>query len=1036
MTQFYLFGGTRIVRDGTAVRLGKKERQLLAVLILFSNRRVSSDLLVDYLWSDQLPANPLNSLQDLVKRLRRALNDKSHQQVITEDGNYSLRVEAEKVDVAMFKLLASAGLVIGEVESAKSYHLLARALEIAEGELPDAKPGTRVGDQIDEILSLRAAVSRALSRELGPPSLSPAAALPLKSPVAGLAVKLADLESLVLAEVILDVVRSHGRLHSFGDDMLLATLTGAGAAVSCASALAARLTPSGGLLGGGISRLRPDGGARCLDRLFSLVSLARGGQVLITRDIKEAADASGVTRLLRPYDGDLWQIPSAEASKTGRLFYDNAPIVGREDTLRQIEELLERQRVVTLRGPGGIGKTRVARELASRLSEQFLDRICFVDLAEADYHGGPLCLVARMLGFVPQPYRHLEDTLVEFLGDSDRLLILDNCEAFSEEIRSLCDTVGDACPRVAVLVTSRTSLGSSREVVFDIGELDLPDAGELMVELAFEGAAGPLPDPLDPTILKLCAQLDGVPLAIECAASMVRTMGLAGASAALASLPDGAVLPLLDAAHRVSGRKRSIELALNASYTILHDDDALLLECLSSLRGAFRTEDAEGVVARGDVKSVSEGLGRLWEASLIKRTGEDRWRLLEPVRQFGATRLLRKGDHSSQSARHARHFISLAIAAEAGLTGAEAQSWVDRLTDAYSNLDKALSWSVESGDAEGALELTGSLWWYWASKGMFVEGSRAVERALALEGAHPDSLRAKNLVVTSHLSWWAGNPHRTESSLIEALEILSSLRPSEPGCRALRAWAHTGLAAARFWGGGDYDTLNGHLEEGRRLFASIGDLSGLGLNLSAHSGVAWHYGRDVLHQEKALQSLKVFKEAEHQTMVAHMTRVAGVAAANLGDFSGGRALVEQGLRRSDGIGDLGGLPLGYAFLGLLETWAGNNRRAAEAFRASILANRRLGQLWPLLLTVAFAAERAALVGRFADAVRLDAAAECVTDRTRIRLAPDDNLRVRSCVEEAMRNLESHDVEKLRAEGATMSLPSATALALDVFQFGQ
>lgn len=1024
-----------MLRGGAPCRLGNKQQQLLAVLMLFAGRRVSSDVLVDFLWSDSLPANPSNSLQDVVKRLRSALGDPHHQLVVTQGREYSLLVDPDQLDLAIFERLAKAGIVLAAsgADSERGYVLLERALEVAEGDLPDTKPGTGIGNRIDDIYSLRAAAATALSRSQVRPVASRGPDLSYGAGAAGVGVELADVEDLVLADIVGEVLRLHGRVHSFSGALLLLAFPGLGAAVSCASAITDRLWATGGLLRGAIGRLNQSDDGSWTGPLLELVSSASPGQILVPKNASEAVATSGVKELLRPYNGDLWQISrrTTRWESADRSFSDDVPIVGRDETMREITLLLKQQRMITLRGPGGIGKTRIARELAGRLTENYRDGVCFADLAEADDHGGALSLVARTLSFVPQPYRHLEDTLVDLMRESERLLILDNCERFSEEMRSLCEAICDLCPSVIIMTTSRSALGASHELVRDIGELDLVDAAQLMVSLAFSDADSGSPEPLDPMIVRLCSQLDNVPLAIECAASMVRAMGLAAAYAALESLPDGAVLPMLDTAHRGRGRHRSIELALSASYSSLREPDALLLESLSTIRGGFTTHDAAGMRESAQVRLIAESLGRLCEASLVKQTGDHRWRLLETVRQFGATRLLRRGDHAAQAARHAMHFISLATEAEKMLTGTEGKAWFERLTDAYPNLDKALSWAVESGDAVRALQLTSSLWWYWAAKGMFVEGARAVERALALEGPYPDELRAKALVATSHLSWWAGNPRRTESSLTEAMETISRLEGPDAEMIGPKAWAHTGLAAARFWGGGNYDELHSHLEEGRRLFASIGDLPGLGLNLSTHSGVAWHYGRDTLHLRKALESLRIFGQAEHQTMIAHMTRVVGLATAKLGDARRGRTLVEEGLQLSQDLGDIGGLPLGLAFLGLLETWDGSAQRATAAFEKSITANQRLGQLWPSLLAMAFGAERAALSGRPAEAIRLYSAAECISDRTRIRLAPDDYARVRRAVDGSV-DLDVHDVLKLRAEGAEMSLPSAMLLALDAF----
>ncbi|MGQ0678113.1 MAG: AfsR/SARP family transcriptional regulator [Actinomycetota bacterium] len=1029
MMGFFLFGGPRVELDGVALHLGFKPQQLLASLMLFANRPVAADVLVDQLWREELPVNPLNSLQDVVKRLRIVLGDTRREVVVTLGRDYSLVVDPHSLDLTVFRLLASAGMVLEKAEPSLGRIFLARALEVARGDLPDAEPGSRVDDEVQHLERLRAQAVQAANRPLG--DHAGVGAIAVDGQATALALRLADLEDLDLAELVCDVARSHGRVDRLGDGLLVATFRGSAAALRSAAELIGSLKSSNGLLGGSVGRLLAGTTDKCLGELIGLAGRAAAGQILVSAPVKKASETSGAAALLRPA-GEVWQLANGEISQVVPESAGEALLVGREETVREIVELVGSHRLVTLRGPGGIGKTRIAWEVRRRLIDRFKDGVCFVDLGEADLHGGPLSLVVRSLGLLPEPYRDPEQSLVDLLGSSQRLLILDNCERFSEQMRSLCDALNTACPAICILATSRSALGASRELIREIVELDLADAAELLVALAYSRSPDPS-DPFNPTILRLCQQLDRVPLAIECAAAMVRAMGLEGAVDALGSLPDGAVLPLLDAAHGGLGRHRSIELALGASYRALREEDALLHERISSLRGGFRTEDALGMLEDADPREVGAGLVRLREASLVKEVGPGRWRMLEPVRQFGATRLLRRGDQAVQAARHARHFIALSCEAEEGLRGPDEKMWFARLSEAYANLDKALSWTISSGDATAALRLTSSLWWYWAAQGMFVEGARAVERSLALENQVPPALRAKTLVATSHLCWWAGNPRRTESSLIEAMELIDGLEVLDPETIALKACAHTGLAGARFWGGGQYEVLQAHLEEGRRLFSANGDLPGLGLNLSTHSGVAWHYGYDELHLAKAQESLEVFGQAGHQTMIAHMKRVVGLASGQLGRVDEGRSLIEEGLAMSRELGDPGGEPLGLALLGILETWAGKRDAADAAFARSVASNRLLGQMWPSLLAIDFGSERAVHKSRPGDAVRMRAAAGALTSRTGIRLAPRDRRRVARAVHAADGQFDPDDLAKLRNEGSALPTPKAMALALETFE---
>jgi hypothetical protein len=168
-------------------------------------------------------------------------------------------------------------------------------------------------------------------------------------------------------------------------------------------------------------------------------------------------------------------------------------------------------------------------------------------------------------------------------------------------------------------------------------------------------------------------------------------------------------------------------------------------------------------------------------------------------------------------------------------------------------------------------------------------------------------------------------------------------------------------------------------------------------------------------------------------MIAHSKRVVGLANAALGAIEKGRPLIEEGLKHSYDLGDMGGLPLGFAFKGLLETWAGDTLAAMSAFRSSILANRRLGQVWPSVLAIAFGAERASLSGRHSDAIRLNEVVGSLTRLTTIGLPPRDIVRVGLAVDRSVFLLDPYEVEKVREEGAEMSVPNAMRLALSVFE---
>lgn len=237
--RFCLFGGVSVVgADGIQVHLGKKQQQLLAFLMLAANRTIPGDVLVDNLWEHQLPANPANSLQDLVKRLRIALGDESHSVVVTRNREYGLIANPDCLDLSLFRRLATAGLALQEAEPETSRLLLAHALEQAAGDLPDFKPGTRASDEIEDLYRLRLAAVNALQAfDSGPAedSIMREGMETVPPQRVGLALNLSDLEELVLVDVVTQVRSFQGLIHRLSQGVLIASFPWVGAALRAAA---------------------------------------------------------------------------------------------------------------------------------------------------------------------------------------------------------------------------------------------------------------------------------------------------------------------------------------------------------------------------------------------------------------------------------------------------------------------------------------------------------------------------------------------------------------------------------------------------------------------------------------------------------------------------------------------------------------------------------------------------------------------------------------------------------------------------------
>ncbi|MEX0791343.1 MAG: winged helix-turn-helix domain-containing protein [Actinomycetota bacterium] len=981
-----LFGGLAVRIAGREVELSPRERGLLSMLALASGSIVTSDILIYHLWPHDLPRNPKGSLQELVLRLRRAIGDLERKAVQRTGTGYRLEIEPNSLDTAVFHRLALAGIALVRAEPDLAASFLSDALDLADGDLPDLAPDTFLSPRVDELRELKARAKSTLELLRIPPAALPPARYSRRL---GLGLLITELPALVTAELAAEIASCGGVLEQLSDGVLRSAFSGVSAALRAADKASRLLSPVQGISGGAVAHLADVEGDGEWTPVFKLAAAAPDGTIVAPPAIHRVAGMAGNRIPTHRLSEDLWQIGEAAAVRPDDAIAHESPFTGRGRDVADLAALIPKARLVTLRGPGGIGKTRLATEL-TRLVETRFDEVHRVNLAEASAFGNPLVFVANRLGSISQPDRPILETLLDRLAQSKGLMLLDNCEMFAEELRPFCEAAAARCPDLRILATSRSSLRAVHEIVYELEGLQPQDAAELLIALAFPGATGARPGAYDPVVTRLCERLDGIPLAIECAAPLAITMGsLAALEATLDQLPDGAMMPLLDAALGGKGRHRSIELALVLSHRALSDEEALFFERLSCLRSVFATEDA--AVAAPDTKGrmLSDSLSRLSEGSLLRSEGPDRWRMLEPIRQFAATLLLRRGDQEEQGGRHGRYFVDFAARVAAELRSPSEAHWFERVSEAYPNVLAALNWGVRTRQADHALVLTSSLHWYWAALGMNIEGASSLEQALALAGGHPTN-RAKALCALAHLSWWAGDPVRSESANAEALRLVTDRSASDAELTILEAWARTGLAAAKLWGGGNRSLLEHHLQVAETLFSQVNDDAGLGIALGTHGAMAWHYGDDETHLEKSLASLAAAERAGHQAFAGQMLRDAGLAMAKLGRSDEGRELVNKGLDLAKTLGDAGGLPMGYGFLGLLEVYAGRPVEAKEAFLQSLEHNRRPAQIWSGILAVAFAVENATV--RPADGLALFAFVERCSKETGIGLAPAERRR--------------------------------------------
>ena len=445
--------------------------------------------------------------------------------------------------------------------------------------------------------------------------------------------------------------------------------------------------------------------------------------------------------------------------------------VGRAQEVAEVRRELSSAPLLTLTGPAGVGKTRLALELARGTEGE----VVFVELASLADGAAVPHAVASAIGVPEQPQQSLLQSLALGLRARSLLLVLDNCEHLVAACAELAGTLLQKCPQLRLLATSREPLSIGGEMVWSVPALSLPDqqarqhpdktAASEAVSLFVERAravrpAFALTDQNARAVSEVCIQLDGMPLAIELAAARTRILSPEQIAERLSDR-----FRLLVAGSRSSPtRHQSLQAAIDWSFDLLSENERLLLERMAVFVGGWTLEAAEGVCAEGSVErmQVLSLLGRLVDRSLVVAepgtSGSFRYRLLETIREYAADRLDQSGDREALSRRHRAWYLALGEQALQGYwLRDDLFGWWERLAPEQANFRAALRFSLEHGEPEPGLRLATGLWVLWGFRGPWAEGTDWIARLLALPGAlecparsgrcahrrRPDDLRAR-----------------------------------------------------------------------------------------------------------------------------------------------------------------------------------------------------------------------------------------------------------------------------------------------------
>jgi len=640
--------------------------------------------------------------------------------------------------------------------------------------------------------------------------------------------------------------------------------------------------------------------------------------------------------------------------------------VGRAWERHEVADILAATRLLTLTGPGGCGKTRLALEVAGALVETYPDGVWHVELAMLRDAAILAGVVAGALGVVEQADRLQHDTLRDFLRPRAALLLLDNCEHLIDGCAALATDLLSACPGLRLLTTSREALGVSGETIWRVPGLSVPPADarpEPTSLLRFEAvqllrararasrADFALTTGNAPAVMQICQRLDGLPLAIELAAARLATLSVNDVATRLDDC-----FGLLTGGNRTAlPRQQTLRATMEWSYGLLSAEEQRLLRQLSMFAGGCAGEAAVAVCGEEGAPSgaVLDLLGGLVAKSLVgldDANGTGRYRLLETVRQYGWERLEESGEATETRHKHAAYYLALAEEAEPALTGPDQGRWLQRLDREYDNLRAALRRSRDSREPEIGLRLAAALWRFWYTHGHLSEGRAWLEGFLVavepVATALPASVRAAALYGMGVLAWAQGDYDRTTALCVDSLVLCQDLGDRRGIARALTTLGNVAIA----WG--DYPRARALHEEGLGHRRALGDRWGMALSLHNLGSVATaqgDYARAAALHEESLALRQGLGDAAG--IAASLGSLASVATTQ-GDYARALALSEEGLVVARELGDQRLSADALTDQGRLALARGDAVSALVLIEEGLALYRRLGDQWGIARALA------------------------------------------------------------------------------------
>lgn len=669
--------------------------------------------------------------------------------------------------------------------------------------------------------------------------------------------------------------------------------------------------------------------------------------------------------------------------------------IGREREIATLTRLLNTMSLITLTGPGGAGKTRLALQVTADHAPRFSHHICWVELAALTDPALVPQAIATAVGMSEEEDRPPMAPLAAVFA-APSLLILDNCEHLIAACALLAASLLRACPNLHILATSREPLRVPGEMIWRVPPLALPEAMPTVASLAeseavqlfVERARGRLPnfaltEENAAAVATICQRLDGMPLALELAAVRVAVLPVGQLAARL----DDALRVLTLGERTAPPRQQALRATLDWSHALLTATERAAFRRLAVFAAGWELEAAEAVcgaeaIARADVLEL---LGQLVEKSLVtmaEEGGAARYQMLEVVRQYAAERLTASGEAEDTRRRHALYYLAMIVEPDIPLSGTAQAAWVERLEREHDNLRAALHWAVKQEEAETALRLVGSLWPFWEARGYLREGRRWLAAALAMPGVTPPTLRGKALRGAGLLATWQADYAAVWALHEESLALYRALGDKDGIANTLE---NLGLVARER---GDYPAAWSLHEESLTIRRSLGDRRGIAGALNNLGLVARGRGEYAAARVLFDEGLAINRSLGDRPGIANILSNLGMVVQWQGDYPAARALHEESLIIRRDLGDRRGIAISLINLGLVAYRQEDYAAAWTLHQESLAIKRALGSGGIAESLEGLAAVAGAL-GEATRAARLLGAAAALRTMRMAPLPPDE-----------------------------------------------